>query len=43
MYKELETVELKQEISKNIEKEIVILAIGIRNNWEILGLNDSKR
>ena len=50
MYIESETVELKQELTKNIKKEIVALAnskggtiyIGINDNGEILGLKDIK-
>ena len=50
MYIESETVELKQELTKNIKKEIVAFAnskggtiyIGITDNGEILGLNDIK-
>ncbi len=48
MYQESETVELKQELNKNIKKEIVAFAntkggtiyIGINDNGEILGLNN---
>ena len=50
MYIESETVELKQELTKNIKKEIVALAnskggtiyIGINDKGEILGLKDIK-
>ena len=50
MYIESETVELKQELTKNIKKEIVAFAnskggtiyIEINDNGEILGLNDIK-
>ena len=50
MYIESETVELKQELTKNIKKEIVAFAnskggtiyIGITDNGEILGLKDIK-
>lgn len=50
MYIESETVELKQELNKNIKKEIVALAnskggtiyIGITDNGEILGLKNIK-
>ncbi len=48
MYQESETVELKQELNKNIKKEIVAFAntkggtiyIGINDNGEILGLKN---
>jgi len=48
MYQESETIELKQELNKNIKKEIVAFAntkggtiyIGINDNGEILGLNN---
>ena len=50
MYIESETIELKQELNKNIKKEIVALAnskggtiyIGINDNGKILGLKDIK-
>ena len=50
MYIESETIELKQELTKNIKKEIVAFAnskggtiyIGITDNGEILGLKDIK-
>ena len=50
MYVESETLELKQELTKNIKKEIVAFAnskggtiyIGITDNGEILGLKDIK-
>ncbi len=50
MYIESETVELKQELTKNIKKEIVAFAnskggtiyIGITDNGDILGLKDIK-
>lgn len=50
MYIESETIELKQELNKNIKKEIVALAnskggtiyIGIDDNGKILGLNNIK-
>ena len=50
MYIESETVELKQELNKNIKKEIVALAnskggtiyIGIKDDGKILGLKDIK-
>ena len=50
MYIESETLELKQELNKNIKKEIVALAnskggtiyIGITDDGEILGLNNIK-
>ena len=50
MYIESETVELKQELSKNIKKEIVAFAnskggtiyIGITDTGEILGLKNIK-
>ena len=50
MYIESETVELKQELTKNIKKEIVAFAnskggtiyIGITDAGEILGLKDIK-
>lgn len=50
MYIESETVELKQELNKNIKKEVVALAnskggtiyIGITDNGEVLGLKDVK-
>ena len=50
MYLESETVELKQELNKNIKKEIVAFAnskggtiyIGITDNGEVLGLKDIK-
>lgn len=50
MYRESETIELKQELNKNIKKEIVALAnskggtiyIGIDDNGKILGLNNIK-
>lgn len=51
MYIESETLELKQELTKNIKKEIVAFAnskggtiyIGITDTGEILGLKDIKR
>lgn len=51
MYQESETVELKQELNKNIKKEIVALAnskggtiyIGIKDNGEIFGLNNAHK
>lgn len=51
MYQESETIELKQELTKNIKKEIVALAnskggtiyIGIKDNGEILGLDNAHK
>lgn len=48
MYHESETIELKQELNKNIKKEIVAFAntkggtiyIGVSDNGDILGLNN---
>ena len=48
MYRESETIELKQELTKNIKKEIVAFAntkggtiyIGVNDNGEILGITN---
>lgn len=50
MYVEYETIELKQEITKNIKKEIIALAnskggtiyIGINDDGSVIGLKDIK-
>ena len=51
MYQESETIELKQELTKKIKKEIVAFAntkggtiyIGINDNGEVLGLNNAHK